>query len=649
MKFKRRNCIFTGMRFSIFILFLSSLQIFSQENNEVNIEPTLDEILGFIDKNISEKPVSGVYDLARKPNGYYLCAQFFDDEGQLADLEYSLIYNFSTGKLQVPVFEKSEQFEEDDDQGSLSRFGSIWSRREANKALIYYGYPEATKDVREFVEKKKSPSDYELEALARAYSFEANQYIHPGMYGNYGMVEQPYLDAGLKKLNEERVNGFMDKFQRSLDVWERIRNEYPSHIPSLIVDLDLKIGHEYMHAYFTLKCIHEPELAKSMLEKVRYSESIIKYAKLMLDMCEKGGFLLTHGDSDTYPIWYVQDKLGYRKDVVVINTSLAQLAWYQEFVLNQYQVRSSFTSDQLNAIQHKYIVFNGTKERPFDEWLSIFGNTQNFSNLERVIYIEESWNLPREGDTLYIHNINYVTGAQLFYYDLFSLYPEGKIYSSNAIGFTDLGLYKTIIQKGLIVELLGSDDPRDPDLVEQQYLLDFVKNIPEGYFSGMGDYETHMRDMVLRNMFYLTDTNIKENQDLICNAILGDIDLRRVKPELANMITYYFDRIDLNKTKQFLRDYEEHAKNIINKYQDLKIYDYDDLEDLTEIVSIYTGAPKHLISKYEDEKYKWQGSKELYNLVNKKITENMFLVKGAQMEHTNLRLQGLAHVMANTK
>jgi len=96
------------------------------------------------------------------------------------------------------------------------------------------------------------------------------------------------------------------------------------------------------------------------------------YAYNLLQSVEKDAVLFTNGDNDTFPLWYLQDVEGVRRDVRVANLSLLNTGWYIKQLRNlspygSKKVAMNMTDKEIDRIgpsrwEPKNISINVTQE-----------------------------------------------------------------------------------------------------------------------------------------------------------------------------------------------------------------------------------------------------------------------------------------------
>lgn len=106
----------------------------------------------------------------------------------------------------------------------------------------------------------------------------------------------------------------------------------------------------------------------------------------LLMSCQRNAILFTHGDNDTFPLWYLQEVEGIRTDVRIVNLSLLSTPWYID------QLRQAQNEAQPLQLSFDASQYHGRKRQ------LVFSNTEG----KKILSLEEMIDLVKD-DSRAIH------------------------------------------------------------------------------------------------------------------------------------------------------------------------------------------------------------------------------------------------------
>ncbi len=234
------------------------------------------------------------------------------------------------------------------------------------------------------------------------------------------------------------------------------------------------------------------------------------YAYNLLQSCDTNSILFTNGDNDTFPVWYLQDVAGVRRDVRVVNLELAQTPWYitqmkLEPTWNAPPVPMTFNEIQIRDKGDGRNEINPARGEPTNITLPIPADVMTWATNGTVTTAGEfRWRYtPSEGNVFSPKN-------QIVRSIVEQTAREGwkrPIYFSLTTGYEYAGLDPYLRQEGMALRVMPVDQkgqiydleimrkclmetlPGDEYYVDQHYGFKFRNlNDPDAHFLGQDDH-----------------------------------------------------------------------------------------------------------------------------------------------------------------
>lgn len=205
------------------------------------------------------------------------------------------------------------------------------------------------------------------------------------------------------------------------------------------------------------------------------------YAYNLLQSCAPNAILFTNGDNDTFPLWYLQDVEGVRRDIRIVNLSLANTEWYVKQLKNLQPygtpvVKMTFTDSEIDRLRPTlYTAPTYTMKVTRDEFAKLSKGLVDSTSYKPELVWTPSLPTVEDGRT-YARVQDFVVMQIIENND----WKRPVYYSTTCSDDTKIGLGKYLYLEGMAFRLMPFEIPAGRDGVNPEVLWKQVMDEAKG-------------------------------------------------------------------------------------------------------------------------------------------------------------------------